>query len=190
MHDADDGHAVLDEPDRHADRVEAVQEVRGAVERVDEPAERRRASPPASSPNTGMPGVASASTSRTARSLARSAALTQSPGAFSRTLARRAELLGDDLAAARAPRRRDREQRGRDRQCSRVNVSSPASARQLRRLASSSGVPAPSSWRRADERRGHELLAVASIDRRAGFDGTPGDRRDSPTARATDPPSM
>ena len=37
MHDADDRAAVVHEPDRHADRVEAVHEVRGAVERVDEP---------------------------------------------------------------------------------------------------------------------------------------------------------
>ena len=37
VYDADDRHAVFDEAHRYADRVEAVQEVGGAVERIDEP---------------------------------------------------------------------------------------------------------------------------------------------------------
>ena len=38
VHHADDRHTVVDEPHRHADRHEPVQEVRGAVERIDVPA--------------------------------------------------------------------------------------------------------------------------------------------------------
>ncbi len=37
MHHADDGLAARYQPDRHADRFETVHEVRGAVERIDEP---------------------------------------------------------------------------------------------------------------------------------------------------------
>ena len=141
MHDSDDRHVVLDETDRDADRFEAVQEVGGAVERVDEPAERtarssgfltedRNVGPclDERSPHHGFAAQIGSAHPVARRLLAH--------------LPRRAELLGDDRAAEARRVEGDREQLvellGFHRR--------PADAR---RLASSSGVPAPSNWRRA-----------------------------------------
>ncbi len=134
-------------------------------------------SPPTSSPKTGSP-VSRSSTSRTATSLARSAAVTQSPGAFSRTSGGEPKWARDDLAPARAARvgRDQQTRRGRGRSCDR--------SAGIERVGERAG------------RRGDELTAHASDwrsrdrhrPRRAPprpLRRTRGSRRDSPTARGT-----
>ena len=129
------------EPDRHADRVEPVHEVRGAVERVDEPAgvERRRRPPPRRTPA----GPVSRS------STARIACFAREVG-LAHPVARR--LLAHVFEAAevvRARSRRRRAPRGRPHASSASRVERAHARRPGISASASSVVPAAMSWRRA-----------------------------------------
>ena len=140
MDDADDGRAVLDQRDRDADRGQAVQEVRGPVERVDEPAERRAlaAALLAEERDAGR-----GHRERVAhRDLARRVDVADP---VSRRLApdvapRTTESCGDDLASGAS------RVLGRAGEVREIECGHPAAARRLR---SSGGVPAATRRRRA-----------------------------------------
>ena len=133
MHHADHRRAVGHQRDRDADDGEPVQEVRGAVERIDEPPDVGRARRPPPRRRPGCRARRRAARPRTTRSLAVSASLTQSPGAFARTL-RAAPNASSTIAATGArPRRRAARaaRRGRGRRHSATAAIEPSS--ELRR---------------------------------------------------------
>ena len=135
----------------------------GAVERIDEPTGvgARRRPPPRRTPASP---VSRSSTARTASSLAVSAAVTQSPGAFSRTSGGAPKLRAHDLAAGarRAGRRRRgaHRDRGRSRSVAVAGISASASVGGAGRdeLPARVGIV------------GHELFSVRVAHGRARFD--------------------
>ena len=136
-------------------------------------------SPPSSSPTTGMSGAAASSAARTARSLAVSVSLTQSPGAFATTLRARAERVAHDGAAGvrRADARRRAERRGRASSCDRRDRAAELVEQRRGRCRRSAG-----------DRRvgvgGDELAAVRRRRRARRPRGRRAARRGSPTATA------
>ena len=115
--------------------------------------------------------------SRTARSLAVSASLTQSPGPFSRTLRAAPNASSTIAAPAAAARRAATSSASRSR-----STLTGASLRAARRAAPA--CPRPTSCRRASASATDEVAPVGVDDERAGFLADEQRRRGSPTARA------
>ena len=169
------GSPSRDEPDRHADRGETVQEVRGAVERIDEPPERRRARRRSPHRRTRCRDSPSASASRTAFSLAVSTSLTQSPGAFARTLlSAPPKPASDDLAADA------RRALGHREQVREIEVASSDRACAARRAARGPG--GDELARARSDRRARAVASSASTTSTPASRQT-SSRRGSPTAR-------
>ena len=162
VHDADHRLAVDDEADRHADRFEPVHEVRGAVERIDEPTGvgARRRPLPRRTPR-GRSRVRAPRAPRL-----RSRCRPRSPSRRAPSRARR--------AACRSARARSRRPRA-----ARVSAAASSASRSRRHVTrrrrhrarrASSGVPAAITWRRALRIVGHELFSVRVAHDRARFD--------------------
>ena len=139
MHHADDGDTVLDQADRDADRVEPVHEVRGAVERVDEPAGVEVVS-------SGLFAVHGQG--RIARQELTDRALAREVGVADPVAGR---FLADcfEVAAERAAHDLASGARGTVGAREQVAVVERAHATPAVSASTSSGVPAAMSWRRA-----------------------------------------
>ena len=121
--DADDRLAADDEADRHADHREAVQEVRGAVERVDEPADLGALAAALLAEERDLGRRARQRRRGSSCSLATSASLTSRPGPSRGRSAGAPNAVAHDRAAGvarRRPRRRAARSRSRSGPASRA----------------------------------------------------------------------